>query len=78
MTTITRETEVTIRAKVFSGQPIQSVRVLVPVDCVLPLTRAVVSQQVRVWDDVAGYFTTCHSLGKAAVRRARELASESQ
>lgn len=29
---------------------------------------------VRVWDQVAGYYTTCHSLSATAERRIRELA----
>jgi hypothetical protein len=28
---------------------------------------------VRVWDSVAGYFTTCHSLTPAQVARVRRL-----
>ena len=32
---------------------------------------------VRVYDNVAGYFTTCHSLSKAAERRIRKLAGTS-
>jgi hypothetical protein len=29
---------------------------------------------VRVWDDVAGHYTTCHILSDADLRRARQLA----
>jgi hypothetical protein len=28
---------------------------------------------VRVWDSVAGYYTTCHGLGDSAQRRIRKL-----
>lgn len=31
---------------------------------------------VRVWDEVAGYYTTCHSLSAAAMRRARAAIAE--
>jgi hypothetical protein len=30
---------------------------------------------VRVWDAVAGYFTTCHRLGKSALVRIRKMAN---
>ena len=30
---------------------------------------------VRVWDDVAGYYTTCHGLSAAAQQRIRRLAA---
>lgn len=48
----------TIRAKAFAGEGIRTHRVAVDTDGV-----------VRVWDSVAGYYTTCHSLGRAAIRR---------
>lgn len=31
---------------------------------------------VRVWDEVAGHYTTCHSMSKAQERRIRKLAEE--
>ena len=31
---------------------------------------------VRVWDSVAGYYTTCHRLSESAIRRIRRLARE--
>ncbi len=30
--------------------------------------------EVRVWDDVAEYYTTCHDLCPAAISRAKRLA----
>ena len=31
---------------------------------------------VLVWDDVAGHYTHCHSLGQSAIRRIRRIAKE--
>ena len=62
--TNSNEKIVTIRAKAFSGSKMESVRVMVPE-----------SGQVRVWDSVAGHYTTCHSLSPSAVRRARVAAA---
>lgn len=53
------------RAKAFTCQGIQTHRFAVAEDGV-----------VRVWDEVAGYYTTCHSLSRAAERRIRRLASK--
>lgn len=54
---------ITIRAKAFSSEGVKSHRV------------AVDGSTVRVWDGVAGHYTVCHSLSKAAVARAIKLAS---
>lgn len=54
---------VTIRAKAFSGRGIEEVRCTVDA-----------AGTVRVYDDVAGYYTTCHSLSESAIRRIRRLA----
>jgi hypothetical protein len=48
---------ITARAKAFSGQGIRPHRMLVD------------DVNVRVWDDVAGYYTLCHCLTPAAVKR---------
>ncbi len=54
---------VTARAKAFAGHSIQSHKFLVDPDGV-----------VRVWDSVAGHYTTCHSLSASAIRRIRNAA----
>jgi hypothetical protein len=56
--------EITARAKAFSGEGIQTHKFNVDAE-----------GTVRVWDSVAGYFTTCHSLSKSAEARIRKLAS---
>ena len=53
---------VTTRAKAWSGRGIGDVRACVEGDA------------VSVYDDVAGHYTTCHSLGASAVARIRRLA----
>ena len=54
---------VTIRAKAFSGQGVREHECTVDAD-----------GTVRVWDSVAGHYTTCHSLSKSAQDKARKLA----
>ena len=54
---------VTIKAKAFSGGRVENCRCMVDAD-----------GTVRVWDSVAGHYTTCHSLSKSAQERARKLA----
>lgn len=54
----TNEIEITLRAKAFSGQGVKTHRMTVS------------EGTVRVWDSVAGHYTTCHSLSPAAVKRA--------
>jgi len=56
--------ELTARAKAFASECICEHRFLVDGD------------DVRVWDDVAGHYTTCHALGASAVRRIRRIAAE--
>ena len=55
-------TEITTRAKAFSNEGIRAHRFQIE------------GETVRVWDEVAGYFTTCHSLGKSSIRRIRRMA----
>ena len=57
MTTIANATILTVRARAFSGERIRSHRVQID------------GQTVRVWDSVAGHYTTCHALTASAVRR---------
>ena len=57
-------TTVTARAKAFGGEGIRTHRFAVDPDTGL----------VRVWDDVAGHYTACHSLSASATRRIRKLA----
>lgn len=46
-----RPVELTLRTRAFSGGRVERVRVRVGTD-----------GTVSVWDDVAGYYTVCHSL----------------
>jgi hypothetical protein len=57
-----QSTEITARAKAFSGQGVREHRFLVSED-----------GAVRVWDSVAGYFTACHSLSASAQARIRKM-----
>lgn len=54
------KSEMTVRAKAFTGYGAEWVRVMVEDD-----------GSVLVYDDIAGYFTRCHSLSPAAERRIR-------
>ena len=54
------ETKVTIRAKAFATEGVRTHKCIVSAD-----------RTVRVWDSVAGYYTSCHSLTPAAMKRAR-------
>ena len=56
-------TEISIRAKAFTGEGIRQHRVMVD------------GYIVRVWDSVAGHYTTCHSLSESAMRRIRRVAA---
>ena len=47
----------TVRAKAFSGEGVAVHRVMVD------------DANVRVWDSIAGYYTLCHSLSQASIRR---------
>lgn len=55
--------EITARAKAFSSEGIKTHKFAVDTD-----------GTVRVWDSVAGHYTTCHSLSKSAEARIRKLA----
>lgn len=55
--------EITARAKAFSNEGIKTHKFSVDAD-----------GTVRVWDSVAGHYTTCHSLSKSAEARIRKLA----
>ncbi len=65
-----------VRCKAFGR--VEWHRVIVDPDTVLPLTGEVVAGLVRVWDCVAGYYTSCHSLSDAAKRRIRHLWADVQ
>ena len=67
-------TTVTARAKAFGGEGIRTHRFAVDPDTTLPMTGQRVPGLVRVWDDVAGHYTACHSLSASATRRIRKLA----
>ena len=60
-----------VRANAFGK--IELIEVQVTVET-LPLTRERVCGLIRVWDSVAGYFTTCHSLSDSAKSRIRKIA----
>lgn len=51
----------TIRAKAFSGEGVRTHKVT-----------ADNSGTIRVWDPVAGHYTTCHALSTSAIRRIRK------
>ena len=61
-----------VRARAF-GKKVETVKVQVTVET-LPITQERVCGLIRVWDSVAGYFTTCHSLSDSAKRRIRKIA----
>lgn len=52
------------RAKAFSNHPIQE------------YCFCVEGKQVRVYDPIAGYFTTCHALSKGAEKRILRIAAD--
>lgn len=52
------------RAAAFKGQTVRNHRFLVE------------GREVRVWDEVAGFYTRAHDLSKSAVRRIVALAVE--
>lgn len=56
------EIELTARAKAFSGEGVREHRFLVTADT------------LRVWDCVAGHYTSCHAMSSKAQRRLRYLA----
>jgi hypothetical protein len=54
-----------VRVKAFSGQGRREHKLSVSPD-----------GTVRVWDDVAGHYTTCHSLSAATQSRVRKLVAQ--
>ena len=54
---------VTTKAKAFNGK-LENIKAAIDPD-----------GTVRVWDEVAGYYTTCHGLSAAAQQRIRRLAA---
>jgi hypothetical protein len=63
MTTTTEDRFVTAKAKAFSGEGVREHKCMVAAD-----------GTVRVWDAVAGHYTTCHGLSESAQHRIRKLA----
>lgn len=59
-----KTTEITARAKAFSNEGVKPHKFNVDTD-----------GTVRVWDSVAGHYTTCHCLSKSAEARIRKLAA---
>lgn len=56
--TFLKDIEVKARCKAFSGQSVEEHRILIGAD-----------KSVRVWDSVAGHYTTCHILSRPAQLR---------
>jgi len=54
---------IVMRCKAFSGEGVREHKVMVS------------GNEVRVWDSIAGHYTSCHSLGRAAVARAIRAAT---
>lgn len=61
-----RESEITIRCRAFSAEGVRE-------NCV----RVASDGTVRVYDDVAGHYTTLHALSASAERRIRKMAEVS-
>lgn len=57
-------TTLTMRCRAFDGEGAKQHRLSVDRD-----------GTVRVWDSVAGHYTTCHSLGRSALARIRRAAA---
>jgi hypothetical protein len=55
---------ITAKAKAFSSEPVKTHKFAVETD-----------GTVRVWDAVAGHYTSCHSLSKSAIARIRKIAA---
>jgi hypothetical protein len=60
------EKTIEARAKAFSGQNVKTHRFQIDAN-----------KTVRVWDSVAGHYTNCHCLSRAAKRRIVKLAENS-
>ena len=65
MTTTTESTKITARAKAFSGEGVREHRFLIDAD-----------GTVRVWDPLAGHYTTFHAMSKATQKRIAKLAGK--
>lgn len=59
----TASREITASAKAFTGQGVRDHKFLVR------------GNEVRVWDEVAGYYTTCHAMSAATCARIAKLAA---
>jgi hypothetical protein len=66
---ITADRYLTICCKAFSGQGVREHRILVEADRVDG--NGVKRGMIRVWDDVAGHFTGCHSISERTQQRIR-------
>ncbi len=66
-TTTTDSIEITARAKAFSGDGVREHKFSVSED-----------GTVRVWDKIAGYYTTCHSMTPATQTRIRKIAADAK
>lgn len=66
MNTQTKTIEIRARAKAFSNEEVREHSFMVNLD----------NGDVRPWDEIAGFFTTVHSLTHKAIRRIRHLAEE--
>ncbi len=56
------EVEITARAKAFTGESIRSHKFLVR------------GNEVKVWDSIAGYYTSCHAMSAATLARIAKIA----
>ena len=61
---MSKQIELTVKAKAFSGEGVREHRVIVE------------DKAVRVYDPVAGYYTNCHSLSVGAQHRILKLAQQ--
>lgn len=62
-TTTNTAATLTVRARAFAGQGVRTHEVTVHAD-----------GTIRVWDAVAGHYTTCHSLSRQTQARIRKQA----
>jgi len=65
MTTTTESTKITARARAFSAEGVREHRFLVDAD-----------GTVRVWDPLAGHYTTFHAMSPATQKRIAKLAGK--
>jgi hypothetical protein len=54
-----------VRCKAFSGEGVRENKVMIEP-----------GRTIRVWDSVAGHYTSCHSLSPSAVRRILRMAAD--